>query len=258
MSDNHHYDEQAAQQIKAVYQAEAVVARRQKTLDMLALKAGESVLDIGYGPGYFALDITERVGDTGNVSGVDNSESIQAIAEATCAGKENVTLKLGDAAALPFGDDEFDAAIAVQVYAYVADIQRALGELHRTLRPGGRAVIADLDWDSLVWHTNDPERMTKFKTHFCDHFPQPFLPRFMRPLLREAGFKLNELDTVVMLNTSLDPYISGLSKIFAQFIGNTGIPAEEIAAWEADMAQIAKDDAYFFSATQYLFLIEKP
>lgn len=258
MSNDHHYDDKAAQQIKAVYQADSVVARRKKTLDVLNVKSGESVLDIGFGPGYFALDIAERVGATGKVSGIDNSESILAIAEATCAEKNNITLRLGDATKMPFSDGEFDAAIAVQVYAYVVEIQTALHELYRILRPGGRAVIADIDWGSLIWHSNNPERMTKFISHFCAHFPQPYLPRLLKPLLRKTGFKLHTIDSVVMLNTELDPYIIGLSKIFAQFIGNTGITSEEISVWEADLEEIAQNDDYFFSANQYLFLVEKP
>lgn len=257
MSDEHHYDEKAAQQIKAVYQVPAVIARRQKTLDLLKLQTGESVLDIGFGPGYFSSDIAERVGTEGSVSGIDNSASMLGIAGATCSNYKNVNLQLGDATKLSFPDDSFDAAIAVQVYAYVHDISTALNELYRSLRPGGRAVIADIDWETLVWHTNDMDRMSKFKSHFCQHFPQAYLPRLLRPLLREAGFKLKSIDNVVMLNVELDPYVVGLSKIFAQFIGNTGISPDEISAWEADLQQVADDDAYFFSANQYLFLFEK-
>jgi arsenite methyltransferase len=58
----------------------------------------------------------------------------------------------GDATALPFPDGAFDAAAAVQVYAYVEDLDMALAELFRVLRPGGRAVVLDTDLDSMVWH----------------------------------------------------------------------------------------------------------
>src|SRR3981081_2280046 len=55
----------------------------------------------------------------------------------------------GDAVVLPFPDGSFDAAVSTQVYEYVADMPRALAELRRVLRPGGRAVVLDTDWDSL-------------------------------------------------------------------------------------------------------------
>jgi arsenite methyltransferase len=56
----------------------------------------------------------------------------------------------GDALAMPFPDASFDAAASTQVYEYVEDMAAALAEARRVLRPGGRLLVLDTDWDSIV------------------------------------------------------------------------------------------------------------
>jgi ubiquinone/menaquinone biosynthesis C-methylase UbiE len=67
-----------------------------------------------------------------------------------CAGQPWVELRTADARKLPYPDASFDAAVSTQVYEYVAHILAALAELHRVLRAGGRAVILDSDYGSLL------------------------------------------------------------------------------------------------------------
>ena len=64
----------------------------------------------------------------------------------------------GDATALVFADATFDAAVSMQVIEYLAEPDAALHQLVRVLRPGGRLVIIDTDWDSLVWAATDRRR----------------------------------------------------------------------------------------------------
>ena len=81
------------------------------------------------------------VGRDGAVHGLDASGAMNVIAERRCADKPWVRIDEGDVLELPYADGTFDAAVSTQVYEYVADLPRALGELHRVLRPGGQALI---------------------------------------------------------------------------------------------------------------------
>ena len=72
--------------------------------------------------------------------------------------RERTSILKADATRLPFEAGHFDAAVSTQVYEYVPDVDRALADLYRVLRPGGRALILDTDWDSLVWHSSDQAR----------------------------------------------------------------------------------------------------
>jgi len=64
-----------------------------------------------------------------------------------------VECRTADIASPPHGDAEFDAVFAVQVLEYITDLDAALRQIHRMLRPGGGLVIVATDWSSAVWHS---------------------------------------------------------------------------------------------------------
>src|SRR4051812_22521173 len=139
------FDEENARRLVAVYTTPDVVAQRRAIREALALRPGEQVLDIGSGPGLLAAEMAEEVGAEGGVHGIDPSDSMLAIARRR---GNPVDYRAGDALALPFRDEQFDVAVSTQVYEYVEDIEGALAEARRVLRPGGRLLVLDTDWDS--------------------------------------------------------------------------------------------------------------
>jgi SAM-dependent methyltransferase len=130
-----------------------------------------------------------------------------------------VGLVKADATALPFPDATFDAAASIQVYEYVADLSTALAELHRVLRPGGRALILDTDWDSIVWHATDTNRMRRLLAAWTQRFADPHLPRSLASQLRAAGFKVDQPQVLVLLNPDYRPdtYSIANGEIMADF-----------------------------------------
>src|SRR3954470_11006026 len=80
----------------------------------------------------------------------------------------------GDASQLPFPDGSFDAAVSTQVYEYLEDVPRALREARRVLRRGGRLLVLDTDWDSVVWHSSDPARMARLLDVWSTHLADPY------------------------------------------------------------------------------------
>src|SRR3990167_4524013 len=146
-----------------------VVAQRARVIDLLAPTPGERLLDVGIGPGLLALDLARLVGESGRLVGLDLAPAMVAAAADRLAGVGHAEVRIGDAADLDLPDGAFDAAVSTQVYEYVDDMPRALAELHRVLRPGGRAVILDTDWRSLVWHSSDTARMDRMLACWDDH-----------------------------------------------------------------------------------------
>jgi SAM-dependent methyltransferase len=255
------FDAETARKVEAVYLTPDVVAQRRATLDVLQLAAGERVLDIGSGPGLLAHEMAAIVGHKGGVSGIDTSEPMLEMSRKRCAAQPWVEFRRADATQLPYPDNSFDVAVSTQVYEYVPDIPAALAELHRVLRPGGRAVIVDTDYGSFVLHTEDKARMARVLAAWNEHFVHGELPRTLSRRLRDAGFTLRRREVIPMFNPEYDPntFSHGLLALMASFVvGRQGVTKDEAAAWHAEFALLGKRGGYFFSLNRYLFAAEKP
>ena len=110
------------------------------------LNPGDAVLDIGCGAGVDSLVAARLVGATGRVVGLDVTPAMieRARAHQARLGLANLSFQVGDAEALPFPDNDFDAVISNGVFNLALDKEKALRETHRVLKPGGRFMIADM------------------------------------------------------------------------------------------------------------------
>jgi SAM-dependent methyltransferase len=251
------FDGTVAGTIEAMYTTDDVVQQRRAVLELLEPHNGEDVLDIGSGPGHLASEIALRVSPGGVVHGVDPSTSMLAIAERRAASEHAARVRFGrgDALALPFPDASFDAVTATQVYEYVADMPAALAEARRVLRPGGRLLILDTDWDSLVWHSSDRARMRRVLTAWDEHLDDPHLPCRLGRLLADAGFTVVRRHVHPLLNAGYDAntFSAGVIGLIADFVpGRAGVTDADARAWQADLVGLGAD--YFFSLNRYLFL----
>jgi cyclopropane fatty-acyl-phospholipid synthase-like methyltransferase len=124
----------------------AVAARRMTDvlIDLLALRPGERMLDVGCGIGEPAIRLASKVdADITGVS-INLGQVLAANSRAEAAGvADRVRFEEADALDLPYGDGDFDAAWAFESLLHM-DRDKALREIRRVLRPGGRLVIADL------------------------------------------------------------------------------------------------------------------
>jgi SAM-dependent methyltransferase len=127
------------------------------------------------------------------------------IANAYCAHQSWVEFRHGDAAKLPFLDGHFDVVVSTQVLEYLPDLQVALVELYRVLRPGGCAVILDTDWDSIVWNTADSVRMNHILAVWDEHVANFHLPKTLARNFCEAGFQIETQQIIPIFNPDFDP-----------------------------------------------------
>ncbi|MFA9950250.1 class I SAM-dependent methyltransferase [Dentiradicibacter hellwigii] len=111
-------------------------------LDWLALPAGQSWLDVGCGGGAFGVQILQHAAPA-TLHGIDISAAQLAYARAQLPA--HVVLQQGDAAALSFDADTFDAVVMPLVIVFVPDPARAVAEMARVCKPGG--TVATYIWD---------------------------------------------------------------------------------------------------------------
>jgi arsenite methyltransferase len=261
MSPGIEFDEKMAARLEALYQTNDAAKRRAAVLAALRLSPGERVIDIGTGPGFVAYEMADAVGPSGTVVGVDTSDPMLQLATRRCAEKPWVRFEPGDASQLPAPDARYDAAVSVQVYEYIADVDVPIGEMYRVLRPGGRGVIVSTDWKSVVWRTSDEERGQRIMAAFAEHCAHQDLPRWLAPRLRSAGFRVVDQQVVSQFNPTYEPDSFSYRVIPAVqsfIVGRQVVTAEEAAAWAEDLGRLSERGEYFFSLSQYLYAVEKP
>ena len=117
---------------------------KRRLVDMAALGADESVLDLACGTGDITLAVAGKVGH-GNVVGLDISRAMLGIAERKRRRRNslNVWFHRADVLRIPFTDQSFDCVTAGYALRNVPDITAALGEIWRVLKPGGRVLSLD-------------------------------------------------------------------------------------------------------------------
>jgi arsenite methyltransferase len=260
MSTGLRFGNKTSERLIAVYVTPDVVAQRKQIVEALHLQPGGRVLDVGSGPGFLASTIADRVGVSGQVCGVDISEPLLAVAAAHCAHQPWVDFRYGDATKLPFPDDLFDVAVVTQVLEYVPDVHAALTELHRVLHAGGRVLILDTDWDSIVWHTTNRERANRILKAWDEHLVDPYLPRTLGPKLQQAGFRIETQQIIPLFNPVFDTetYSNRIIDVIVAFVsGRQGITSEEAQAWAQELRQLGTQGSYFFSINRYLFIARR-
>ena len=251
------FDENAARHFQRVYSTPDVVQQRAEVLALLAPQPGERVLDVGSGPGFLVASLADAVGASGAVHGLDQSAPMNAVARDLIGTRPWASIDDGDAVELPYPDGAFDAAVSTQVYEYVADIPRALSELRRVLRPGGRALVLDTDWDSVVWHVADRQRHRRIMAAWEEHLVHPHLPCTLPGHLRRAGFRVTGRHLIPLFNPRFEQNtLSALNmELIARFVaGRQGLTEADADAWMADLRERGAEDEYLFSVNRYCFL----
>jgi SAM-dependent methyltransferase len=173
----------------------------------------------------------------------------------------NVRLLEGEATKLPVGDASVDRAISVQVFEYLSDVDAALAELMRVVRPGGRVVIWDIDWSTLSWHSSDTERMRRIVGAWDRHLADPVLPRTLLASLRRAGFTDVRRDAHPFTAETMDPEAFGgyMPALIRQYLGGLDdIDQAEADAWLADLKALDAGGAYSFAVLQFCFTATRP
>ncbi len=120
------------------------------------LQPGQSLLDVGCGPGTITADLALLVAP-GEVVGLDAAADVvaQARQHAARLGLENLRFEVGDVFALEHPDASFDVIHLHQVLQHLGDPAAALVELRRVLRPGGVLAARDSDYGAFTWAPGD-------------------------------------------------------------------------------------------------------
>jgi arsenite methyltransferase len=250
------FDERVVKALEAIYATRDVLRRRRLVRDALAAQPGERILDVGCGPGFYVSELLDQVGDGGSVVGIDSSADMLAVAAHRCDGRPNASFHEGEATSLPVEDGGFDAALSVQVLEYVDDVEAALAEIHRALRPGGRVVLWDVDWTTLSIHTTDATRTDRVLRAWDEHLADPALPRTLAGRMRAARFAGVEAEGHTFATTEFTPeaYGGSLVPFIERYVVDNGLLDEEsVRGWADEQRELGERGEFYFAVVQLCF-----
>ena len=132
-----------------------------------------TIADLGCGSGILSSQLAPFVKQ---VIGVDNSDPMLIAAHQRTENTTNIDLRKGELTALPIDDNVVDAALCVIVLSYVENAQKAIAEMARVIKPGGRAIVVD-----LLAHNREPFRRQMGQVH------SGFTTQVLTELFNQAG-----------------------------------------------------------------------
>lgn len=249
------FDAATAQLLDTVYQGADVTRRRQASFDALRPRPGETILDIGCGNGLLTAELARAVGLNGRVVGVDPSSDMRQSAIKRCNEFSWVDIVEGSDSQLPVESETIDKAVSVQVFEYLSDIPGAVNEVYRALRPGGKLVVGDIHFDSLIWHSNSPDRMARMVAAWDNHFVERTVPALLPPILEKAGLSVESVAPITICDHRLKP--DGLANMMMILMENYAVSngylsQEEAGEWAAEQRDLAADGRFFFSVTHFV------
>jgi SAM-dependent methyltransferase len=172
---------------------ETTRAYKQQSFTLMRLEPGAAALDVGCGTGTDLLSLAELVGPSGRVVGVDISETMIAQARARTEGL-SIECYVGGAYELDFDSGTFDASRADRVFLHLERPRDAFAELVRVTRSGGRVVVFEPDWDTLMVDASDKAVTRAVRQSICDdHFHGGWLGRQLAAIAGQCGL----IDVVV-------------------------------------------------------------
>ncbi|MFF7459249.1 methyltransferase domain-containing protein [Kitasatospora sp. NPDC008115] len=225
----------------------------------LAVAPGERALDIGSGTGSETLVLAAAAGPGGTATGLEPHPGLRALAERRAAEAGSPARFLdGDALALPLPDADLDAVRCERVLQHLTEPARAVAEIARVLRPGGRVTLLDTDWATFVLHPASPAVGTALGTVAREAAATPDAGRRLAGWLADAGLTVDGTGADVLLHDPRSVTWPLVHLLGAGAVERGLITEAQRDGLHDDLAAAAERGAFHLSVTMFAVLAHRP
>ena len=239
-----------------------IQAYKRRMAELLALQPGDCVLDAGCGSGADLLALAPLVGPGGGAVGVDRGAVMVAQARERAAGSGlPVEFLVGDITRLDFPDATFDGCRADRVLHHLDDPARAVAELARVARPGGRIVVYEPDFEgTLIDHPNHAltRRLVDFFTDIVARNGR--MARHLYALFRRQGLSAVavEVHGAVLTDLATARGLGQMDLLLARAQEAGVLTTAEAASWMADLEAADREGCFLAATAGFLVSGHKP
>jgi ubiquinone/menaquinone biosynthesis C-methylase UbiE len=238
----------------------AIQRLRAAATELLGVRLGHRLVDVGCGTGDVARVLAGRVGPTGSVVGIDASETMISEARRR-AGTTTVSVEFrpGDITDLELDNASCDGTLCERVFQHLAAPHAAMAELVRITRPGGRIVVIDTDWGLHAIHGADTALTAKIVESWTRNAANGLAGRQLAALFADAGLRnpIVVADTV----TSIDPRQPSrppFPTMAASAARARAVSTTEAHAWLEQLADAGCQGHFFWAVTMFAVASARP
>jgi ubiquinone/menaquinone biosynthesis C-methylase UbiE len=247
--------------LDAVSSLTGIQSIKQQTFNRLLAREGDHLLDVGCGAGDDVRALAQLVGNSGRVVGFDVSATM--IEEARLRSSSlNLPIEfcLGDADSLHFPNDTFTGCRTDRVLVHLDDPFRTVSEIVRVLRPGGRLVVFDFDWETLIVDAPDRALTRRLLNSFCDQGTSRWIGRQLRGLF--SSLALTEIDvtaeTLMFVDYAQANRVLMFGATAKKAVAEGLVTAGEAERWLQDLERSQAEGRFFAALTGFCVSGRKP
>lgn len=225
---------------------------KRRSFDLIGVRPGARIIDIGCGLGTDVRAVAEIVGGSGRAVGVDRDpRMIERAGEV----KPPIELECADAAELPYEDGAFDGARMDRVLQHAGNAAVAIAEMRRVLRTDGRAVCIEPDWGTYAPDLADRALVRRVLDARADAFSDGWAGRTLYRHFHQAGFRDVRVEPFHALMTDYATAAKSVDLAHAHVIGLTRgrLEDDEAQRWQQLVAR-ASEASTFFAAISFFMV----
>ena len=237
---------------------------KQRTLQLLRLRLGNRVLDVGCGPGTDTISMAALVGEDGAVHGIDYDEIMvkkaNDRAERACVAAWTKH-EVANALSLPFESNSFDACRSERLFQHVTDGARVLSEMVRVTKPGGRIAVSDTDWSTLSVDTPETDIERRVARFRADMFCNGYAGRQLFRLFRQELLSDITVEAYSIVCTDYEQFRASsfaLNDVERRVIESGVVSADELRRFLESLKEAQKAGNFFAMGNIVLAFGEKP